>query len=140
MTGRIIKKFPLIVLRHFFYNSIRAINTAQDLVWSGYEEHVLLEGLLRSLQAADKTDAKWMEIAEQLQKALNQHIHEEETRIIPVAKHLFTDEESEAMCEVFDNLKPEVREGGFVQNTLDMVANLMPARLAAPLRTFTHRV
>ena len=39
-----------------FYNSIRAINTAQDLAWHGYEEHMLAESLLRTLQAADKIE------------------------------------------------------------------------------------
>ena len=42
-----------------FYNSIRAINTAKDMVWHGYEEHIMAETLLRTLQGADKIDAGW---------------------------------------------------------------------------------
>jgi hypothetical protein len=34
-------------------------------------------------------------------------------------------------------MKPEVEEEGFLRTTLDMVANLMPPRFAASLRTFT---
>ena len=44
------------------------------------------------------------------------------------------------MCEAFEGMKPEVRDSGIMQTTLDMIANIMPARLAAPLRTFTYRV
>lgn len=122
-----------------FYNSIRAVNTAQDLVWHGYEEHMLAEGLLRSLQVAEKIDMEWKNLALKLQQALNHHIEEEEIRIIPVAKHLFTEREAEVMCEAFEDLKPEVKDGGLVQNTLDIIANMMPTRLAAPLRSFTFR-
>lgn len=123
-----------------FYNSIRAINTAKDLVWHGYEEHMAAEGLLRTLQAADKIDAEWRKIAQKLRQALNHHIQEEEERIIPIAQQLFTDEEAETMAEAFEEMKPQVREEGFMQTTLDMIANIMPPRLAASLRTFTLRV
>lgn len=123
-----------------FYNSIRAISTAQDLAWHGYEEHMLAESLLRTLQAADKIDIEWKGGAKKLRDALNHHIKEEEEQMIPVAQQLFTKEEAEVMCEAFEEMKPEVRDSGIVQSTLDMIANIMPARLAAPLRTFTYRV
>ena len=122
-----------------FYNSIRAINTAQDLAWHGYEEHMMAEGLLRTLQGADKINAEWKAIANKLRDALNHHIKEEEEEMIPVAQQLFTKEEAEVMAEAFEEMKPEVRESGIMQTTLDMIANIMPARLAAPLRTFTLR-
>jgi hemerythrin superfamily protein len=123
-----------------FYNSIRAINTAQDLVWHGYEEHMEAEALLRTLQAMDKIDAEWKKVARKLKSAVEHHIKEEEERIIPVARQLFTDQEAEVMTEAFEEIKPQVKDGGIVQNTLDMVANMMPQRLAAPLRSFTYRV
>ena len=43
------------------------------------------------------------------------------------------------MCEAFEEMKPEVKEGGIVKSTLDMIANMMPARLAAPLRSYLYR-
>ena len=120
-----------------FYNSIRAVNTAQDLVWHSFKEHMEAEALLRALQAMDKVDVSWKKTAHKLNEALNHHILEEENKIIPVAEHLFTHEEAEAMGEAFEEMKPEVQEEGFLQTTLDMIANMMPTRLAAPLRTFT---
>lgn len=122
-----------------FYNSIRAINTAQDLVWHGYEEHMMAETLLRTLQAMDKINADSTKVAQKLKAALEHHIQEEEGQIFTVAKHLFTDEEAEVMAEAFNEMKPEIKEGNIVQTTLDMIANMMPARLAAPLRTFSYR-
>ena len=120
-----------------FYNSIRAVNTAQDLVWHGYAEHMEAEALLRTLQTADAINAEWRTIARKLKTGLEHHIKEEEEKIIPVAEHLFTKHEAEAMTVAFEEMKPEVKEGGMIQSTLDLIANLLPARLAAPLRTFS---
>lgn len=120
-----------------FYNSIRAISTAQDLVWHGYEEHIEAEALLRILEAAERIDVEFISTARKLKEALAHHIREEESRIIPVAKHLFTDEEAVVMAEAFEQMKPQVLDEGILQSTLDMIANMMPTRLAAPLRTFS---
>jgi len=120
-----------------FYNSIRAVNTAQDLVWHSFQEHMEAEALLRTLQGLDALDASWKKTAQKLNEALNHHILEEENKIIPVAEHLFTPEEAEAMGEAFEEMKPEVQDEGLLQTTLDMIANMMPVRLAAPLRTFS---
>lgn len=120
-----------------FYNSILAVNTAQDLVWHGYEEHMEAEMLLRTLQGLDAVNAEWKKVAQKLKAGVEHHIQEEETKIMPVAQHLFTDEEAMAMAEAFEEMKPEVKEGGIIQSTLDLIANLLPTRLAAPLRTFS---
>jgi hemerythrin superfamily protein len=120
-----------------FYNSLRAIDSAKDIVMHGFEEHMEAETLLRSLQVADKIDLEWKATAQKLKKALEHHIQEEEGKIFNVAQQLFTKEEAEMMAEAFEQLKPEVKEEGFLRTTLDMVANLMPPRFAASLRTFT---
>jgi hemerythrin superfamily protein len=119
-----------------FYNSIRAINTAQDLVWHGYEEHMEAETLLRTLQGLDAVNVEWKKVAQKLKSAIEHHVNEEENKIMPVAQQLFTSEEAEAMAQAFEEMKPEVREGGIVQSTLDLVANMLPTRLGAPLRSF----
>lgn len=119
-----------------FYNSIRAVDTAKDLVWHGYAEHMEAEALLRTLQAAQALDVGFKNTALKLKDAVTHHIKEEEQKIMPVARQLFTNEEAVAMTEAFESMKPEVREGGILQSTIDMIANVMPPRLAAPLRTF----
>jgi hypothetical protein len=39
------------------------------------------------------------------------------------------------MCEAFEQLKPKVEKEGSVKNTMDMVVNLMPPRLADKIRS-----
>ena len=121
-----------------FYNSIREVNTAKNLVWHGYEEHMMAETLLRSLQAADKIDVHMKTMAKKLKSALEHHIEEEEGEIFAAAQQLFTEQEAVEMAKAFEGLKPEIKEGNIVQTTLDMVANMMPPRLAAQLRTFIY--
>ncbi len=118
-----------------FYNSLRAIESAKDIIMHSFTEHMEAETLLRSIQAMDKINVDFKEAANKLRNAIEHHIQEEENRIFNVARQLFTEEEARMMGEAFEKLKPEVREEGFVRQTLDMVANIMPPRFAASLRT-----
>jgi hemerythrin superfamily protein len=120
-----------------FYNSLRSLDAAKDIIMHSYTEHLEAEGLLRTLQGADKIDAGWKETARKLKEAIEHHIQEEEGKIFNVAKQLFTNDEAVMMGEVFEKMKPEVREEGFMKNTLDMVVNMMPPRFAASLRAAT---
>jgi len=119
-----------------FYNSIRAVSTAQDLRWDGFREHQELDVLLRKLQGLDAFDVSWKKTAFRMNEIFTRHTFLEETRIIPLAELLFNTREAEAMAEAFEEMKPEVQDDNISQDTLDMIAGLMPARLKAPLRTF----
>jgi hemerythrin-like domain-containing protein len=119
-----------------FYNSLRAIDSAKDIALHGFEEHMEAEALLKTLEGKDKVDTEWKETAQKLKSAIEHHISEEEGRIFNVAQQLFTQEEAQMMGQAFEQLKPEVREEGFLRHTLDAVANLMPPRFAASIRTF----
>lgn len=120
---------------YVFYNSLRAIDAAKDIVMHGYQEHMEAETMLRMLQVRDTIDLEWKDTALKLKKALEHHIAEEEGRIFSVAKQLFTDVEAQSMAEAFESLKPEVKTEGFMSTTLDLVANLLPTGFASSLRT-----
>jgi len=119
-----------------FYNSLRMLDKAKDIAMHGFREHVEAEALLRSLQAMDKLDTSWKETAWKLKEAIEHHIQDEEGRLFTVAKQLFTQDEAVAMAEAFETLKPKIKEEGFIQQTLDMVANLMPPRFSQKFKTF----
>ncbi len=122
-----------------FYNSLRSLDAAKDIIMHSYKEHMEAETLLRTLQLQDKIDAKWKETAKKFREAILHHIEEEEGKIFNVARQLFTEEEAVMMSEAFEKLKPEVREEGFVKNTIDMVANLMPVRFAQAVRSKVYQ-
>jgi len=72
-----------------------------------------------------------------LKDSIEHHVREEEGKFFDAAKQLFIDEEAQAMAEAFEQLKPKIREGNIVQSTVDLIANLMPPRFAAPFREMT---
>lgn len=118
------------------YNSMRSIEAAKDTIRHSYQEHMAAETLLRTLQLKEKVDMDWMKTARKLREALSHHIDEEENRVFSVAQQLFTKEEATVMADAFERIKPEIREQGLMKNTLDMLVNMMPPRIAASLRTY----
>lgn len=122
-----------------FYNSLRSIDETKDLVMHGYTEHMEAEGMLRTLQAMEMVDANWNKVARKLKEAIEHHIEDEEGKIFTAAQAVLAVEEAEMMASAFEQMKPRVREEGFIANTFEMIVNLMPQRFAAPLRSFLHR-
>src|SRR4051812_42423759 len=53
-----------------FYNSLRSLDQAKDIVMHGYKEHLEAETLLRTLQAKSKIDLDWKKTANDLRLAL----------------------------------------------------------------------
>ena len=95
-----------------FYNSLRSIDSAKDLVMHGYGEHMEAEALLKRLQMSDAFNADWKETAIKLKNALEHHIREEEDRIFSVAKEILTEEEAEKLGDAFEQMKPDIKEIG----------------------------
>jgi hemerythrin-like domain-containing protein len=122
-----------------FYNSLREIPETRDLVMHGYQEHMEAETILRALQAMDIVGADWHKLATKLQQGILHHIAEEEGDIFSAAQQVLAVEEAEMMTTAFQELKPQVKEQGFVQTTLDLIANLMPTRFATTIRQYQSR-
>lgn len=117
-----------------FYNSLRAMDQANDIVMHGYQEHVEAETLLKTLQIKEKIDLDWKSTAKKLKTALEHHIQEEEGKIFTVAKLVFTNEEATQLAVAFEKMKPEIKEEGFIGTTLDLIKNLMPPRFITSLQ------
>lgn len=118
-----------------FYNSLRSLDEAKDIVMHAYQEHVEAETLLRTLQAKDKIDLDWKETAQKLRKAVLHHIDEEEGKVMNVARQVFTEEEAKMMEEAFETLKPDIKEEGLMKTSIEMITNLMPKRFVPALKS-----
>jgi len=117
-----------------FYNAIRQEAQDKTKIGHGYTEHVMAEGLLRSLQIQGKVDVAWRQTAQKLRDALAHHIQEEETEIFAEAQKIFSTEEAEQIGSAFVQLKPQIEEQGFMGTSLDLIANLLPGRFAATFK------
>lgn len=122
-----------------FYNSLRDINALKDQVHDGYKEHAEAEILLRTLKTMERVNAEGPKLARKLRDALEHHIREEENDIFPLAKAVLLEDEAQQMAQAFERLKPEVREESTLQNTINMVANMMPGRFGDSLKSYSHK-
>lgn len=117
-----------------FYNALRSLEGAKDLVDGSYKDHMEAETLLRSLQVREKIDVEWKETAQKLKMAVNEHIQEEESRVIPGAEKYLRIEEATMMAEAFEKLKPQIKKESLMGTTVDLVVNLMPPRFTNAFR------
>ena len=117
-----------------FYNALRSLDGAKDLIKHSYKEHMEAETLLRSLQIRDKIDVEWKETARKLKVAVEHHIQEEEERVIPGAMKHLQDDEATMMAAAFERLKPQIKKESFMGTTVDLVVNLMPPRFTNAFR------
>lgn len=122
-----------------FYNTLRAVNAEKGVVMHGFKEHLEAESLLRALQVMDKVNMDWKSTAKKLQEAVEHHVQDEESDIFEEARKAFTQEEAQMMAEAFENLKAEVQQEGSLKNTMDMVINMMPPRIADKIRDLGNK-
>lgn len=112
-----------------FYNSIRALRSDTSKVMQSYKEHFKAELLLRELKVREGLEVMdWKETAVGLQKALEEHIYEEENEIFEEARTLFNSEEAFKMGHSFITLKEKISDEGFFKTSFDFIENLMPPR------------
>ena len=116
------------------YNSIRSISSDNSVVMQSYKEHLEAEALLRTLQVKDKLPLNWKSTAIKLKDALEHHISEEEGKVFTEARKLFSQDEAKMMGDAFEKLKAKIAEEGFMKNSFDLVANLMPPRFLEKLK------
>jgi hemerythrin superfamily protein len=112
-----------------FYNTLRSLDADNSEVIHGFKEHAEAEVLLRALQLEDKTGLAWRKTAEKLKEALTHHIKEEEAEIFAIARKVMSNEDAETLGDLFEKLKPEVKEEGILKTSFDMMVNLLPPKL-----------
>lgn len=117
-----------------FYNAIRQEAESKSMIQHAYADHMMAEGLLRSLQVTGMVDVGWRQTATKLRDALTHHIQEEETEVFAEARKVLTNQEADQIGAAFVHLKPSIEEQGLVGTSLDLIANLMPGRFVETFR------
>lgn len=110
-----------------FYNVLKGIDEARELVNHSYKEHIEAESLLRGLQVTEAIALNWKSGVTKLTEALDHHIREEEGKIFPAAKKVFSAEEAEQLGKAFLELKPKMG-AGLISSQIELMANLIPKK------------
>ena len=76
-----------------FYPELKAHPKAKDIVLEGYEEHHVVDTLMKELEELDVTDESWGAKAVVMKENIEHHIEEEEGEMFVKARQVFDRDE-----------------------------------------------
>jgi hemerythrin superfamily protein len=88
-----------------FYTPLRAHSETRDLIRAGQEEHERIETLLNDLDRMEKDDALWGAQLHTLHGLIEHHVHEEEEKVFPKARNIFTAQQAKELGHQFAQAK-----------------------------------
>jgi len=78
-----------IIEEEIFYPELKAHPKAKDIVLEGYEEHHVVDTLMKELEELDVTDESWGAKAVVMKENIEHHIEEEEGEMFRKARQVF---------------------------------------------------
>jgi hemerythrin superfamily protein len=90
-----------------FYAPLLTHSDTRDLIRDGQEEHQRIETLLEELEQMHKDDALWGARLHTLKGVVEHHVHEEEEKVFPKARHIFTTQRAEELGQQFEQAKAQ---------------------------------
>jgi hemerythrin superfamily protein len=84
-----------------FYTALKEFEETKADALEGYEEHHVVDVLLREIARLDPGDERWKAKFTVLKENIEHHAHEEEGEIFTAARKVLSDEEAEEMAEKF---------------------------------------
>jgi hemerythrin-like domain-containing protein len=78
-----------IVEEEIFYPELKAHPKAKDIVLEGYEEHHVVDTLMKELEELDVSDETWGAKALVMKENIEHHIEEEEGEMFRTARQVF---------------------------------------------------
>ena len=84
-----------IIEEEIFYPALKSHPKAQDIVLEGYEEHHVVDLLMRELEDLDVNDETWGAKAIVMKENIEHHIEEEEGDMFKQARQVFDRQELE---------------------------------------------
>jgi hemerythrin-like domain-containing protein len=102
-----------IIEEEIFYPTLKQHPKAKDIVLEGYEEHNVVDTLMKELEATPVDDETWGAKAKVMIENIEHHIEEEEGEMFEKARQVFDREELEQLGGVMEARKQEaMREQG----------------------------
>lgn len=88
-----------------FYPALKQHPRARDIVLEGYQEHHVVDLLLRELEGMPPSDERWAPKLKVLTENVEHHIEEEEDDMFSKAKKIFDDEELDSLGNQMEEMK-----------------------------------
>jgi hemerythrin-like domain-containing protein len=88
-----------------FYPALKEHPRARDIVLEGYQEHHVVDVLLRELEGMPPSDERWAAKLKVLTENVEHHIEEEEDDMFSKAKKVFDDNELDSLGNQMEEMK-----------------------------------
>ena len=88
-----------------FYDAVIDAPEAHEPILEGYEEHHVVDLILRELKANEHGTERWMAKFKVLKENVEHHIEEEESIMFDATKQVVSEEAAARMAEEFDKEK-----------------------------------
>jgi hemerythrin-like domain-containing protein len=82
-----------VIEEEIFYPELKSHPRAKDIVLEGYEEHNVVDTLMRELEETPVDDETWGAKAKVMQENIEHHIEEEEGEMFKTARQVFDEQE-----------------------------------------------
>jgi hemerythrin-like domain-containing protein len=82
-----------VIEEEIFYPELKSHPRAKDIVLEGYEEHNVVDTLMRELEETPVDDETWGAKAKVMQENIEHHIEEEEGDMFKAARQVFDEQE-----------------------------------------------
>ena len=99
-----------VIEEEIFYPALKSHPKAKDIVLEGYEEHHVVDLLMRELEDLDVTDESWGAKALVMKENIEHHIEEEEGEMFPKARSVFDREELEDLGARMERRKASAQQ------------------------------
>ena len=90
-----------------FYPALKPHAEARDIVLEGYQEHHVADVIISELKDLAKDDEKWGAKFKVLKESVEHHIDEEENKMFPIARAVFSREELSELGAQMRKLRAE---------------------------------
>ncbi len=88
-----------------FYPALKEHPRARDIVLEGYQEHHVVDVLLRELEGMPPSDERWAAKLKVLVENVEHHIEEEEDDMFKKAKKIFDGDQLEEMAAAMERVR-----------------------------------
>jgi uncharacterized protein (TIGR02284 family) len=88
-----------------FYPLLEEHEETKDLVVEAYAEHEMVDDLLAEIQTLDVGQEEWWSKIQELKMSVQHHVNDEEQKIFPQVKEVFSEEQIEEMGRLAQKFK-----------------------------------
>lgn len=87
------------------YPKLEEKKDLKELAEHAYEEHDEARSLMKEVESMEPGEKEWTSKLKELQQSVQHHVEEEESKVFPAAKKVFSDDQAQQMAQQYMEFK-----------------------------------